>query len=257
LFVEPEPTHYDLRWRMLGTPIRVHPLFWLVSALFGSNLLRMGEGVQGLAYVILWVACVFVSILVHEFGHVLVGRLFGSNGYIVLYGMGGLAVGSSDLRNRWKRIAVFLAGPMAGFVLLALAWFGWIKSGSLSTSLALRAILLFLIEINLFWGLMNLLPIWPLDGGRVSHEICAWFSPSKGTRAALVISIVTAGVIALNALSLQLGEHPLPLMEYVPFLGSFGGYWTAIFFGYLTFMSYQALMVERPRRPWEQDQREW
>jgi Zn-dependent protease len=257
VFAEPEPTQFDLRWRMLGTHVRVHPLFWLVSALFGSNLLQMGEGTKGLAFLVLWILCVFVSILVHEFGHVLVGKLFGSAGYIILYGMGGLAVGSSDLRNRWKRVAVFLAGPMAGFVLLLLAWFLWIKSGSLSTSLAFRAILLFLLEINLFWGLMNLLPIWPLDGGRVSREVCAWLAPSKGTRAALLISIVAAAVIALNSLSLELAKRPLPLIEHIPFLAGFGDYWIAIFFGYLAVMNYQAMMMERPRRPWEQDQREW
>ena len=59
----------------------------------------------------LWIACVFLSILLHEFGHVWAGRGFGSDASIVLYSFGGLAVGASDQRLRWQRIIVYLAGP--------------------------------------------------------------------------------------------------------------------------------------------------
>src|SRR5205807_2354897 len=77
---------------------------------------------SGIEYVLIWVACMFVSILVHELGHVIAGRLFGTNGHIVLYGFGGLAIGSSALTNRWKRIFVYFAGPLAGFILFGLVW---------------------------------------------------------------------------------------------------------------------------------------
>ena len=40
LFMEPNETPYDLRWRMLGTDVRVHPMFWLVSVIMGANTLR-------------------------------------------------------------------------------------------------------------------------------------------------------------------------------------------------------------------------
>jgi len=252
LFAEPEYTQFDLKWRMFGVPIRVHPLFWLVSALFGWRYIE-----RGLQYVVLWIICVFVSILVHEFGHVLAGQLFGSRGYIILYGMGGLAVGSSDLRNRWQRIAVFLAGPLAGFLLLALVWFGFKRVEDRDLSDFAWYALSFLVWINFFWGLLNLLPIWPLDGGRISREIISWLSPANGTRAALGLSMLAAGVIAGNALSLTALKKPLPFFDSIPFLGHFGGYWTVIFFGYLAFMSYQALMMERPRRPWERGEDQW
>jgi Zn-dependent protease len=253
VFAEPEHTNYDLKWRMFGVPIRVHPLFWLVSALFGWNYIE-----AGLEYVALWVACVFVSILVHEFGHVLAGQLFGSRGYIVLYGMGGLAVGSSALHNRWMRVAVFFAGPVAGFLLYGLVL---IVADRLverdAGHILMIATIGFLIQINLFWGLLNLLPIWPLDGGRISREIFDWLSPTTGTRTALGISMLTAGVIALNALSLLVLKRPLPLIDHIPFLGHFGGAYTALFFGYMAFMNYQTMMMERPRRPWERDEDQW
>src|SRR5436309_653190 len=151
--MDPGDTPYDLRWRMLGTDVRVTPWFWLGSVILGWSAIKLG-----FIYLVLWVACVFVSILVHEFGHVLMGRVFGSWGYIVLYSFGGLAVGSSNVRRWWQRVLVSLAGPGAGFVLLAL-----VIAIVLVTPATLNPTMLVicsdLIAINLFWGLINLLPV--------------------------------------------------------------------------------------------------
>src|SRR5438045_291862 len=111
--MEPTSTPYDLRWRMFGIPVRVHPMFWLVSVIMGANAFS-----QGVQYLLLWVGCMFISILIHELGHVLMGQAFGAYGHIVLDGFGGLAVGSNQLDVRWQRIAVCFAGPLAGFLFL-------------------------------------------------------------------------------------------------------------------------------------------
>ena len=66
----PEPTAYDLRFRFLGIPVRVHPLFWLVTAMLGWRGSRTSRSI------LIWIGCVFVSILVHEYGHGLMSRLF-------------------------------------------------------------------------------------------------------------------------------------------------------------------------------------
>src|SRR5262249_6317896 len=72
VFFEPNETPYDLRWQMFGTPVRVQPWFWLMTVILGYDAtIRDGVG-----FVLAWVACVFVSILLHEFGHVWMGRLF-------------------------------------------------------------------------------------------------------------------------------------------------------------------------------------
>ena len=60
-------TPYDLRFRLLGIPVRVHPLFWVVMAVLGWQD-------HNLPMVAVWVACVFVSILVHEYGHGLMAK---------------------------------------------------------------------------------------------------------------------------------------------------------------------------------------
>jgi len=61
---------------MLGTNVRVHPSFWIVSALLGWSWFTD----EGFPYLLLWILCVFVSLLVHEFGHILMARCFGSQG---------------------------------------------------------------------------------------------------------------------------------------------------------------------------------
>ena len=102
MLADPGPTPFDLRFRLFGTDVRVHPFFWLITILFGwSWLLEVLPG-NGLIEVALWVACAFFSILLHEFGHVWMGRAFGSHGHIVLHGMGGLAIGSAEVPYRWQ-----------------------------------------------------------------------------------------------------------------------------------------------------------
>ncbi len=61
----PTPTRYDLKWRMFGIPIRVHPMFWLLAALLGWN------NEMPKLTILVWMPCVLVSVIVHELGHAL------------------------------------------------------------------------------------------------------------------------------------------------------------------------------------------
>lgn len=215
----PSPTPYDLRFPFLGFPTRVHPLFWLVAALLG------GLGQQGVSPrdVMIWVACVFVSILVHELGHALVARSFGAWPSIVLHGMGGLCTYDQDQPPR-QRLAVLFWGPGAGFVLclLTLAVGGLALGLTPTEALALLGIQLGLtgsgarsgllkvvaagdvpatifwdlIHINFLWGLVNLLPIWPLDGGQMTGEILTLADASQPMRRTHIVSMLVSGLLA-------------------------------------------------------------
>jgi stage IV sporulation protein FB len=197
VFYEPTETPFDLRWRMFGIDVRVTPFFWLAAVVLGFHDLRDGN----VSLFLIWVACFFVSILIHELGHVFMGRYFGSYGHIVLYAFGGLAVGSSDLSRRWQRILVFLAGPGAQFVLLAVVVGVRALAGmfpAMRESVLLEETFDKLIFINLMWPLLNLLPLWPLDGGRISRELFQARMPAQaGARASLILSLVTAVAGAL------------------------------------------------------------
>lgn len=262
--LEPNETPYDLRWRMFGVDIRVHPMFWLVSVIMGS-----GGGRIELDHVFVWVACVFVSILIHELGHVWMGQVFGSHGHIVLYGFGGLAIGSNQLYRRWQRILVCFAGPAAGFVFLGLLFLLiWLRDADQFVDyfqLAKRSVGLpadpydlshvnriellvvwNLIFINLLWGLVNLLPIWPLDGGQISRDVCQAIWPDAGITRSLGISLLVSGLLALHSLSVYMGR---PLLPFLPF----GSGFTAVMFGLLAVQSFQLLQQAQAERRWQDE----
>lgn len=117
LLSDPGTTRYDLRFSVLGIPVRVHPMFWLVGALLGS-----GAGPQ-LGVIAIWIGCLFVSILVHELGHALAARSFGWPPDIVLHGFGGFARYSPGFGyTRRRAIWISFAGPLAGFGLFAIVF---------------------------------------------------------------------------------------------------------------------------------------
>jgi Zn-dependent protease len=278
---EPGETQFDWRFRLFAIPVRVHPLFWLVSVILGFSAVTQNPGPTGFLYLAMWVACVFVSILAHELGHIFAGQMFGSDGHIVLYSFGGLAIRSSDVSTHWRRIFISFAGPLAGFCLFAIvAMSGCLYSWELVVNvmrsvvgldwfrddwpLWLEKLVFDLFWINLFWGLINLLPIWPLDGGQISQQLFQKYSASNGVRRCLILSIVTAAFFAVNGLMGEIQKKP-----FVPFLPQ-GDWYQAVFFAILAFMSWQLLQQpsaaggrlrmedERyERAPWEQDADWW
>jgi stage IV sporulation protein FB len=265
LFMEPTQTSYDLRWRMLGIDVRIHPMFWLVSVLMGAQLLRMG-----VHFLLIWVACMFVSILVHELGHVWMGQAFGSHGSIVLYGFGGLAIGSNRLHQRWQRIAVSFAGPLAGFVFLGVLFLLlWIVDRGAFGYYVLMVILDLglpiephmgidhlpnpiaafvvsqLVFINLMWGLVNLLPVWPLDGGMITRDVSEGLWPDWGLTRSLGLSLVVAGLVAVHCFLVAAGRQLVP----VPIGGTYAG----ILFAVLALQSFQLLQQAQSQHRWQDD----
>lgn len=269
MLAEPPETAWDLRWQMFGVPVRVHPFFWLVMLLLGQSAFR-----QGPIYLVIWVLCAFVSILIHEFGHVFMGMVFGARGHIVLYSFGGLAIGSNRLARPYERIAVSLAGPFAQFAFLAVLFgllfvrdsqdIAYLSLVGLELGLPFRnpehllrlremmltrpiefAVISELILINVYWPLLNLLPIWPLDGGQVTREVCDIVNRGRGLSVSLMISTIVAGGIAgLSALAYF--GRPM-----VPFIG--GSPWMIIMFGLLAYQSYQAYVAAESHRRWTDD----
>lgn len=249
LLFEPERTPYDLRWRMFGTDVRVHPMFWLIALFMGGNMLGQEDGLQLL---IVWVGCMFVSILVHELGHVVMRRIFGSRSHIVLYGFGGLAIGDRTLSGRWQRILVALAGPLAGFGLWALVALVQIyvlpnvEPGAVQRYFAIA--MAFLALMNLFWSILNLVPIWPLDGGHISRDVLGWLIPHRGATLAAGTSFLLAGILAVHCI---MAANNRPLLPFVPL----SGMWNAILFGLLAIESFQLLQRAHfeDRPPWRRE----
>ncbi len=198
-----QETAWDLRLNLFGTPIRVHPMFWIVTVILGWDLFT---STNDLSLLVAWVLAVFFSILLHEMGHVLMGNYFGTTGFIILHGFGGLAIGSNHLSNRWKRIAVSLAGPGIQLVLYFLI------IGLLSTNLLpkpeteltrkFNEFLSLLLYINFYWPFLNLLPVFPLDGGQALKDFLGGLL-RNGDKIAYIISSLFAILAVLYFASTQ------------------------------------------------------
>ena len=238
MLAEPERTRYDLKFRLLRFPVRVHPWFWIMTLVLGAGALEE-NGVISLLAVI---AVVFVSILVHELGHALAFRRFGADSHIVLHAFGGLTIPWAALRFRWQRIIVALAGPIAGFLLYGIIYgsnriYPWAGGNEFVALLYFQ-----LLFVNLWWGVLNLLPIWPLDGGQICEEVCTTFSPRRGREIALQISMALAAVIALYSLVCVVNKRQggIEWIDQLP-VAYQGTLWTAIVFGLLAYYSFQVL----------------
>jgi len=185
-------TEFDLRFQMFGIRVRVHPGFWLMAAFicWGSS-----GGQPQLVFI--GVLCVLFSILVHEFGHALTLRRYGIRSDIVLYMMGGYA--TSGRLSTWRQVAVSAAGPAAGFVVAGIVWV-LLKTVPLQTfveNFTLYWALELLWFVNFWWGVMNLTPCIPLDGGRIAESLIYRYLPRRADIRILWISILSSAAVAL------------------------------------------------------------
>lgn len=255
LQLEPHPTRWDLKWRMFGIPVRVHPLFWLMALIFSYQDRMPGD------LLAITVVCIFISILVHEFGHAFCQRHYGDRAnHVVLYQMGGLAVGSREPSRVWPRVAISLAGPGAGFVLGGLALLAeWgFETGRLPVpGLHLLWAIGALIWINFVWGVFNLLPIFPLDGGNIARAIIKHRARRNADLKFFTLSFWAGVIAALLCLAwgIKSGE-------------SLMGFYPALLFGLLAFQSFTIRKQlaryggeldepEEVREAWQQDPDWW
>ncbi len=179
-----------LRFTLFGFPTRVDWSFFLIAAVIVFNGLSLSRS-------LVWVAVVAVSILIHELGHAFAARRYGATPQIALYAMGGLtSFVPPTPPTRRQSVAVSIAGPGAGFVVgMVVVAFRLLVDPVDDTLLADGVVMAMLV--NLGWGLVNLVPVLPLDGGAILRELLPG-EPSVRHRRAARIS-VAVGVVAMVA----------------------------------------------------------
>lgn len=181
-----------VRFNLFGFPVRIQLSFFLIVTILG---LTPGATV---ASVVIWTSVAALSILWHELGHAFAARRLGSQPTIDLYSFGGLTHWQPRRdATRWHLISVALAGPVSGMVLGGLVALAAFLAGGFGTG-HVRFSVIIALWINLGWGLVNLLPVLPLDGGHVMAELLPGSREQRWRRAAYVS--VAVGVVATVAL---------------------------------------------------------
>lgn len=222
MLVEPRETAADLHLDLAGIRVRVSGWFWLATTLLGWNVCQswsQGDQRALLQYLVIWNAVVFASILVHEMGHALAYKAFGQPARIVLYHFGGIAIPDAWARRGHlrplQRMLVSASGPAAQLALAALVVILLRAAGfavpfplvSLGSALGLyegreivsplaAALVDFLLVVNIFWPLVNLVPVPPLDGGQIVREgmLAAGVADAHGI--AGIVGVVAGGAAA-------------------------------------------------------------
>ncbi len=235
LLQEPAHSPYDLRFNLLGIPVRVSWTFWLAGLVFGYGLVQGLDQYFDMAspglmpLLLLWTACLFVSILIHELGHALAFRQNGIHASIVLYHFGGLAIptgsfsptrGFGDLTPK-QDIWISFAGPLAqlasavvlvlvvkaaGYRLSVFLWMpgpferipGMLEGAEIDSP-GLYALVASYIFPSVLWALMNLVPVWPLDGGHIMRSILQLRGGNMSQ--ALWVSVIAGGFMAAYGFS--------------------------------------------------------
>lgn len=155
----------------LGIPVRVHATFPVILMIFGADGWVRG-GLGGALEAVGFVMCVFACVVLHELGHSLQARRFGiSVRDIILLPIGGLARADRIPESPLKEIVIAIAGPLVNFVLAGLMLIvlkmrgaAFDIEGDFVSSIA---------AVNLVLGVFNLIPAFPMDGGRILRGLLA------------------------------------------------------------------------------------
>ena len=190
-------------------PIKISPFFWLMAGLIGWI------NSKNLLLTLIWIFVIFISILVHEFGHALTLRFFKRSPRIEIVAFGGLTYQEGTRLRGWREFLVVLNGPLAGFLLYFASLF-LLEQGVFSGQF-MKITLSIFIFVNLFWSFLNLLPVMPLDGGQLLRVICESISKTKGLRASLFLSTLFSALIACYFLLFLSGRGLLPGIIFLLF----------------------------------------
>ncbi|RYD42042.1 MAG: hypothetical protein EOP85_11760, partial [Verrucomicrobiaceae bacterium] len=172
------------RFSVFGIPVEVQPFFWITLVILGGA--SRADSEEAIFKIVLFVLAGFISILVHELGHALTARRFGSNVHIVLQAFGGYAAYSGARISRKQSFLITAAGPAIqialGVLVLVIARF--IPHMDTYGAYFLRM----LAFISIAWAILNLLPVVPLDGGQMLHAV---LGPAR-IKVTLWVTIITA-----------------------------------------------------------------
>lgn len=174
-------------------PLAIHPFFWVFAAIIGW--LNSGTFIGTL----IWVGIIVVSVVFHEFGHALTAVCFKQKARIQLVALGGVTMFDGPKLKFWQQFLITLNGPLFGFGLFLLSTFLLHFTWPLLFTKILKATQI----ANLFWTVVNLLPVLPLDGGQLLRIVLEAAFGIKGFKASLLVGAIIAALLSFYFFMLQ------------------------------------------------------
>jgi Zn-dependent protease len=179
--------------RIAGIDVFIHSTFFLLIIWIGFSYWVTQNSISAVLNGVVFILLLFLFVLLHEFGHALAARKYGiATRDITLLPIGGLARLERMPKEPKQEFWVALAGPLVNFV-LAILLFGWLLltnglGGIVNTTVTEGSLIQRLAIVNLTLLLFNLIPAFPMDGGRVLRAFLAMrMEYTQATQAAATI----------------------------------------------------------------------
>lgn len=166
-------------------------------------LLWPSLGGMAVADGVLWALVITGSLLVHDFAHAAVAKRYNLGPSILLSAFGGFCFTDREAKSDGDDFRMVVAGPLASLILAAAAVALYLfLPGVVEVSPVTQTLVQALVWVNLIWGGVNLLlPIWPLDGGRMTHLVLRRFKDEKTARTwalnASIFTVIPVGIVGL------------------------------------------------------------
>lgn len=203
--------------RVFGIRVLMHFTFLLLFVYIAYTGYRQHLSLNDILFQCGLTLAVFFCVLVHEFGHALTARRYGvKTRQILLLPVGGVAQLERMPENPWQELVVTIAGPSMNVIIALLISPFMLYSYSLHQLTSLYMInghfFLSLMWINIMLVAFNLIPAYPMDGGRILRALLAFkFNYASSTRVAarigqlLAIGIIVAGLFLETYIWIALG----------------------------------------------------
>jgi stage IV sporulation protein FB len=169
----------------MGTPVYLKYWFFILLPLF--MLQSGGFTEQGFLTGLDWFLSIFAAVLLHELAHTAVAKKLNHPvDHVYLDVFNGAAAIDTTYSSYKDTILIVLAGPLSNLVL-------WIIGSYLGLDI--------FVQVNMFLFIFNILPIYPMDGGRICKAICQWMTkPSLGRKINGYISIIFSSLLFIASI---------------------------------------------------------
>ena len=202
---------WSLKIARLGEiDIYLHVTFVILIAWIALAYWQAEGTVQAVVSGVGFILALFGCVVLHEFGHALAARQFGiRTRSIVLLPIGGIAAIEKTPEDPRQEILIALAGPAVSFAIAGLLWLALLAAGGIARPLAVdlgeAGFVERLMVVNLLLGGFNLLPAFPMDGGRVFRALLSlWLGRVTATRIASIVAQAAAILFAVVGLHYNL-----------------------------------------------------